>query len=140
MQNVLKNRTSASKPRRDAKASQNANSRTRRYMSNIGLFIQSQTEMDNGDSIVLNSFLRDGVPTWHEEVYQGQTTFRLNFSTANGDQYLYIDAPQVERLVAEHRLHVSDDGQFLQISATMQVAPTTLGSKAADLEMLGLSD
>ena len=109
-----------------------------KYMTQLGVFIQSTINHQNGDRVVLNSFLKDGKAKWKETVYQGVKTKSIGFSSADTNAYVYLSEDFVKTFVEKGFILKSDDGQFLQLDAEVLVSPTVAGTKKATAKDLGL--
>lgn len=109
-----------------------------KYMSDLGIFLQSTRVHANGDKIVMNSFLKEGKPKWREENFEGKLRKTIGFSTADQSTYVYVNEEFMKAFVEKGIVRKSDDGQFLQIPAEIFVAPMRLGDEAVSLADLGL--
>ena len=109
-----------------------------KYMTQLGVFVQSTKQHENGDKVVLNSFLKDGKAKWKESMYQGAKTKTLGFSSADQSAYVYLSEDFVKQFVEKGFIVKSTDGQFLQLDCEMLVSPKTIGIEKATLEDLGL--
>lgn len=121
----------------DTQANQNQTTSIR-YMTSLGVFIQSTAQHENGDKIVLNSFLKDGKAKWKENNYQGKKTNTLGFSSADQSAYVYLSEDYVRQFIKKGLMLKSDDGQFLQLDAKILVSPKVASSTKASLKDLGL--
>lgn len=109
-----------------------------KYMTNLGIFVQSTRLHINGDKVVLNSFLRDGKPKWREQNFEGKLTKSIGFSSADTNTYVYVNDDFMKGFIEKGLVHKSDDGQFLQIEAEIFVSPLRMGDTAVSMEDLGL--
>ena len=121
----------------DTQANQNT-AKPIKYMTSLGVFIQSTQQHENGDKVVLNSFLKDGKAKWKETTYQGVKTNTIGFSSADTTAYVYLSEDFVKTFVEKGYIYKSDDGQFLQLEAEILVSPKTVGTEKASLTDLGL--
>jgi len=109
-----------------------------KYMTSLGVFIQSTQLHNNGDKVVLNSFLKDGKAKWKEQTYEGAKTRTVGFSSADTSAYVYVSEDFMRTFIEKGFVHKSDDGQFLQLEAEILVSPKTIGEKKVSLADLGL--
>lgn len=109
-----------------------------KYVTDLGLFVQSTRLHVNGDKVVLNSFLKEGKPKWREQNFEGKLTKTIGFSTADTSTYIYVNEDFMKTFVEKGLVHKSDDGQFLQIEAEIFVAPLRIGETKVSMEDLGL--
>lgn len=93
-----------------------------KYMTSIGLFITSASELVNGESVLLNSPLIEGKPNL--KLNSQTNTQQINFGTSDGDAYIYIP----EEKARELDVFVSADGGYLQLVVEAVVAPTEVGT------------
>ena len=111
----------------------------KKYMTQLGVFIQSTTLHNNGDKVVLNSFLKDGKAKWKETSYNGVKTKAIGFSSADQSAYVYLNEEFVKTFVEKGFILKSSDGQFLQLNCEILVSPMTVdGSTKATAKDLGL--
>ena len=109
-----------------------------KYMTSLGVFIQSTQLHNNGDKVVLNSFLKDDKPKWKETIYEGVKTNTIGFSSADTTAYVYVSEDFMKTFVEKGFVHKSDDGQFLQLEAEILVSPKVIGETKVSLADLGL--
>lgn len=105
-----------------------------KYMTNLGVFIQSTVLHMNADKVVLNSFLKDGKAKWKETTYNGVKTKSIGFSSADTNQYVYLNEDFVKSFLEKGYIRKSDDGQFIQLDCEIMVSPTTAGETLATAE------
>ena len=109
-----------------------------KYMTQLGVFIQSTETHQNADKVVLNSFLKDGKAKWKETTYNGVKTKSIGFSSADTKAYVYLNEDFVHSFLEKGFIKKSEDGQFLQLDCEIMESPTVAGTALATAEDLGL--